>query len=90
MVFALWADDVQTVDGVSQYLLWAPNVDGSRPWSDAPGGLLVYGERVEGSLPDDKALSVRGADPHTVLTLRVEKRGEEYWASWGGGNRAAS
>ncbi|HUJ86654.1 MAG TPA: hypothetical protein VLX30_07365 [Burkholderiales bacterium] len=54
------------------------------------GGLLVYGERVEGSLPDDKALSVRGADPHTVLTLRVEKRGEEYWASWGGGNRAAS
>ena len=64
MVFALWADDVQAADGVSHYLLWAPNVDGS--------------------LPDDKALSVRGADPHAVLTLRVEQRAGEYWASWGG------
>ena len=102
VVFALWADDVQAADGVSHYLLWAPNVDGSRPWSDTPGGqerlehcrlaaegaaaegLLVYGERLEGSLPDDKALSVRGADPHAVLTLRVEQRAGEYWASWGG------
>jgi hypothetical protein len=108
VVFALWADDVQAVDGASSYLLWAPNVDGSRPWSDTPGGrerlehcrlaaegggaegLLVYGERMEGTLPDDKALSVQGADPHIVLTLRVDKRGEEYWASWGGGSRAAS
>ena len=47
-------------------------------------GLLVYGERMEGTLPDDKALSVQGADPYTVLTLRVEKRAEEYWATWGG------
>ena len=53
-------------------------------------GLLVYGERMEGTLPDDKALSVQGVDPHIVLTLRVDKRGEEYWASWGGANRAAS
>jgi len=102
VVFALWADDVQAADGASHYLLWAPNVDGSRPWSDTPGGqerleqcrlaaengvaegVLVYGERMEGFLPDDKALSVRGADPQTVLTLRPEKRAEEYWASWGG------
>jgi hypothetical protein len=47
-------------------------------------GLLVYGERLEGSLPEDKALRVDGADADTVLTLRVEKRGEEYWAAWGG------
>ena len=106
VVFALWADDVQAADGASHYLLWAPNVEGSRPWSDTPGGqerlehcrlaaasggaegLLVYGERMEGWLPDDKALSVLGADPDTVLTLRVEKRAEEYWASWGGGKAA--
>lgn len=102
VVLTLWAADVQVADGASHYLLWAPNVDGSRPWSDTPGGqerlehcrlaeqggategLLVYGERMEGFLPDDKASSVLGADPHTVLTLRVEKRAEEYWASWGG------
>ncbi len=107
VILALWADDVQAADGASHYLLWAPNVEGSRPWSDTPGGrerlehcrlaaggagaegLLVYGERMEGCLPDDKALSVLGADPDTVLTLRVEKRAEEYWASWGGGSRAA-
>ncbi|MGH6630774.1 MAG: hypothetical protein ACREB3_13680 [Burkholderiales bacterium] len=46
-------------------------------------GLLVYGVRLEGSLPEDKAQSVEGADPHFVLTLRVEKRAEEYWATWG-------
>lgn len=102
VVFALWADDVQSADGVSQYLLWAPNVDGSRPWSDTPGGqerlehcrlvaegaaaegLLVYVAHTEGSPPDDKAQTVHGADPHTVLTLRLDKRDEEYWATWGG------
>ena len=106
VVLALWAEDVQLADGASKYLLWAPNVEGVRPWSDTPGGqerlehcrlaaeggnaegLLVYGERMEGSLPDDKALSVKGADPDTVLTLRVEKRAEEYWATWGGGTNA--
>ena len=102
VVLALWAEDVQAADGTNRYLLWAPNVQGSRPWSDTPGGqerlehcrlaaqggstegLLVYGERMEGFLPDDKALSVHGADPDIVLTLRVEKRAEEYWATWGG------
>ena len=106
VVLALWAEDVQLADGASNYLLWAPNLEGARPWSDTAGGqerlehcrlaaeggnaegLLVYGERMEGSLPDDKALSVLGADPYTVLTLRVEKRAEEYWASWGGGANA--
>ena len=101
VVLALWADDVQRTEGASSCLLWAPNVDGARPWSDKPGGLerlehcrralergaaeglLVYGQRIEGTLPDDKALSVDGADADTVLSLRVEKRAEEYWATWG-------
>ncbi len=102
VVLALWADDVQAADGAYNYLLWGPNVAGSRPWSDTPGGqerlehcrraaergtaegLLVYGERIDGSLPEDKARSVDGADPDTVLLVRVEKRAEEYWATWGG------
>ena len=45
--------------------------------------LLVYGERLEGYLPEDRARSVHGVDPETVVTLKVERRGEEYWAVWG-------
>lgn len=100
VVFAIWADGVQKVENASQYLLWAPNVAGSRPWSDKPGGkerlehcrlalergaaegLLVYGKAQEGSLPEDKAASVDGMDAERVLPLQIEKRGEEYWATW--------
>jgi len=38
VVVALWADAVQTAEGGCRYLLWAPNIDGSRPWSDKPAG----------------------------------------------------
>jgi hypothetical protein len=38
VVMALWADAVETGDGTCRYLLWAPNIDGSRPWSDKPAG----------------------------------------------------
>jgi hypothetical protein len=38
VVLALWADAVQSADGTCRYLLWAPNVDGARAWSDAPAG----------------------------------------------------
>jgi hypothetical protein len=101
VVMSLWADAVQSRDGGCGYLLWAPNIRGSRPWSDtAPGrerlkhcqlgierdgaeGLLVYGEALDGYLPEDKARSVHGVDPETVLRFKVEKHGEEYWAVWG-------
>lgn len=101
VVMSLWADAVCYRDGGCGYLLWAPNVRGSRPWSDtAPGrerlkhcqlglqrdgaeGLLVYGEALDGYLPEDRALSVHGVDPETVLRFKVEKHGEEYWAVWG-------
>lgn len=46
-------------------------------------GLLVYGEPLEGWLPEDKARTVHGVDGETVLVFRVELRGEEYWAVWG-------
>ena len=38
VVMALWADAIQTAGGRCRYLLWAPNIDGSRPWSDKPAG----------------------------------------------------
>jgi hypothetical protein len=38
VVMALWADAVETAGGTCRYLLWAPNDDGSRPWSDKPAG----------------------------------------------------
>lgn len=100
VVISVWAGDVQQDKGINSCLLWAPNVDGSRPWSDKPGGLerlehcqkalaqgsaqglLVYGEAAEGWLPEEKTLSVEGVDAENVLDLRIEKRGEEYWASW--------
>jgi hypothetical protein len=46
-------------------------------------GLLVYGQRMEGRLPEDKAAAIHGVDAETVLSFEVEARGEEYWAVWG-------
>jgi hypothetical protein len=46
-------------------------------------GLLVFGERLEGHAPEEKARSIHGVDPHTVVHLKVVKHGEEYWAVWG-------
>jgi len=101
VVMSLWADAVKSRDGACNYLLWAPNVDGARPWSDTPSGqerlkhcqlalegagaegLLVFGERLDGQLPEEKARSVHGVDPETVLRFKVEKQGDEYWAVWG-------
>ena len=101
VVFALWADDVTHDDGGARCLLWAPNKEGQRAWSDsaagqerlehcrraiekgAATGLFVYGERIEGVLPDDRAARVDGADAEVAIGLQVEKRGTEYWACWG-------
>lgn len=102
VMFTVWAEDVRREGGASRYLLWAPNVEGSRPWSDKPGGrerlehcrralergtadgLFVFGTRLEGVLPDEKAQSVDGADAASVRKMNIEKIGEEYWGSWGG------
>jgi hypothetical protein len=51
-------------------------------------GLLVYGEALQGHLPEDKAHAVHGVDAEIVLTFQVQLRGEEYWAVWG--KKAAS
>ena len=40
---AIWQAAVQTSDGSCSCLLWAPNKDGARPWSDSAAGV----ERLE-------------------------------------------
>ena len=100
VVLTVRAEEVQKAEGANSCLLWAPNVAGSRPWSDKPGGmerlehcrlalergeaegLLVYGKCLDGSLPAEKATSGGGVDAEAVLSLRIERRGEEYWATW--------
>lgn len=101
VVLTLWADGVKRDGAESSYLLWAPNIDGARPWADKPGGIerlkhcklaaergeaegmLVYGEPLEGHLPEDRAATIEGVDSERVLTLKVEQRGAEFWAVWG-------
>jgi hypothetical protein len=46
-------------------------------------GLLVHGRSLHGRLPQERAHSVFGVDPDTVLVFKVELRGEDYWAVWG-------
>jgi hypothetical protein len=43
VVMALWADAIESSGAGCRYLLWAPNVQGARPWSEKPGGA----ERLE-------------------------------------------
>jgi hypothetical protein len=38
VVMSIWKDDIRSDKGVCNYLLWAPNHNGSRPWSDKAGG----------------------------------------------------
>ncbi|HWI38703.1 MAG TPA: hypothetical protein VNU64_19785 [Burkholderiales bacterium] len=46
-------------------------------------GLLVYGDALEGYLPEDKAHAILGVDAEVVIELAVEQVGDEYWAVWG-------
>jgi hypothetical protein len=105
VILALWAKAVESRDGGCCCLLWAPNSDGARPWSDTAAGrerlehckaalergsaeaLLVHGESLEDRLPEDRARTVHGVDPDTVVSIRVERRGNEYWAAWGSARR---
>jgi hypothetical protein len=48
----------------------------------AAEGLLVYGKPAAVDAPKRKGDSADRVDPQRILALRVEKRGEEYWATW--------
>jgi hypothetical protein len=38
VVLSIWKDAIESALGVCSYLLWAPNRNGARPWSDTPAG----------------------------------------------------
>jgi hypothetical protein len=102
VVMSMWASAVVSGEDGCSYLLWGPNVDGARPWSDMKQGkarlehcklalkqggaeaLLVHGELLDGHAPEHKAKSVHGIDPEVVVRVKVEQRGDEFWAVWGG------
>ncbi len=45
-------------------------------------GLLIYGEGLDGFLPQERARTIQGADWETSLRFTVERRGDSYWAVW--------
>lgn len=49
----------------------------------AAEGLLVHGVSLPDRLPEDRARTVLGIDPEAVVRFSVERRGDEYWATWG-------
>ena len=97
VVLALWATSVLSADGSCRYLLWAPDTSwaesaGGRERLEhckravAAGsaeGLLVYGQALEGYLPEERAHAIQGVDAEVVLTFQVEQVGAQYWAVWG-------
>lgn len=89
VMLVLHVNDVRPEGAKKSCLLWAPNADGARPWSDSAGGK----ERLEhcrsalerGSAQGFLAHGAPGrerADAANVLDLEIEQRGDEYWASW--------
>jgi hypothetical protein len=84
VVLLVRADEVRQTGGEHSYLLWAPNIGDSHPWSDSPGGKERLGHcrvALERGAAKGLALYGKGVAADLVLDLRVEKRGEEYWAT---------
>src|ERR671938_466800 len=78
VVFGIWAEAVKSPAGLERLKHCELALAGS-----SAEGLLVFGERLEGHAPEEKARSIHGVDPHTVVHLKVVKDGEQYWAVWG-------
>jgi len=88
VVIGLRESEVQVAAYGFRCLLWSPVIEGATEWVDRPikqerldhcrlalayggaDGLVVCGARAE-------------VEPGSVLSLRVEKVGAEYWAFWG-------
>jgi len=97
VVLALWATSVLSEDGSCRYLLWSPNTSWAESAAGkerlehckraielgSAEGLLVYGEALKDTIPEEKAHAVHGADAEVVLGFKVERVGAEYWAVWG-------
>ena len=82
VVMALWQAAIRTSGGACSCLLWAPNTDGARPWSDTAAGrerlehckLAMKQERAEGLLVQGEPLEGRLPEDRarTVLGIDVD------------------
>jgi len=88
VVLALRECDVEGHDDGFSCLLWAPPIEGITQWADRPSRqerlehcrlALVHGGADGLLVCGDAAL----VEPDAILALRVEKRRDEYWATWG-------
>ena len=80
VVIAMWQAAVQSLDGACMCLLWAPNVDGARPWSDTCGGrerlqhckLALERQNAEGLLVQGEALDGRLPEDRARTVLGID------------------
>jgi hypothetical protein len=80
VVFALWAQAVESRRGGCRCLLWAPNVAGCRPWSDTAAGkerlehckLAVQKGSAEGLLVHGEALTGRPPEERARTVYGVD------------------
>jgi len=88
VVLAIRECDVQGQDEGFSCLLWTPLIEGVMEWADRPSRrerlehcrLAALHGGAEGLLVCGKAAQVA---PNAILALHVEKRRDEYWATWG-------
>jgi hypothetical protein len=82
VVIAIWHDAIVLRDGACTCLLWAPNVDGGRPWSETAAGrerlehckAALAAEGAEGLIVHGEALAGRLPEDRarSVLGINVE------------------
>jgi hypothetical protein len=96
VVLTLRAEEVQEAGARKACLLWGPGVgDPESPGAQerlehcrialergAAEGLLVYGGAVAGTPTKRSGVRADRVDAQTVLKLDIEKRNDEYWATW--------
>lgn len=88
VVIAMRDADIQVQDEALSCLLWIPVIEGATSWSDSPSKqerlehcrLAVLHGGADGLIVCGEAARVK-AD--VLLSLRVEKRRDQYWATWG-------
>jgi hypothetical protein len=88
VVIAIREADIQVQEEALSCLLWVPVIEGATSWSDSPSKqerlehcrLAVLHGGADGLIVCGEAARVK-AD--ALLSLRVEKRCDRYWATWG-------
>src|SRR5207253_3194043 len=77
---AIWQAAVQTIDGACVCLLWAPNTDGARPWSESAAGrerlehckLAMERQGAEGLLVHGEPLEGRLPEDRARTVLGID------------------